>query len=189
MSKAAESLISILLIDDHVLFRESVTRLLVDAGLPERVTHNNAKISNVLLDEHTGKGVCVIDLETAMPGLAPFDFGDMVRTMSCRAAEDERDLSLVRMEMGMFEALAQGFLSGAGRFLTDAEKGKLAEAGRVITLEQGIRFLTDYLEGDIYFKVHRAGHNLDRAQAQFRLVESLEEHGAAMERVVERGVD
>jgi hypothetical protein len=166
------------------LARESVTRLLVEAGLPERVTHNDTKINNVLLDERTGKGICVIDLETVMPGLAPFDFGDMVRTMSCRAAEDERDLSLVRMEMGMFEALARGYLSVAD-FLLDLEKRMLVQAGRVITLEQGIRFLTDYLEGDMYFKVHRAGHNLDRARAQIRLVESLEDQAAAMERVVE----
>jgi len=168
-----------------VIARESVTRLLVDAGLPERVTHNDTKINNVLLDERTGKGICVIDLETVMPGLAPFDFGDMVRTMSCRAAEDERDLSLMRVEMKMFEALAQGYLSVAGEFLTDAEKGKLVDAGRVITLEQGIRFLTDYLEGDRYYKVHWAGHNLDRARAQFRLVESIEEQAVAMERAVE----
>ena len=167
------------------LERESVTRLLVEAGLPERVTHNDTKINNVLLDERTGEGVCVIDLETVMPGLAPFDFGDMVRTMTCRAAEDERDLFLVRMEMGMFEALARGYLSMAGGFLTGAEKEKLAEAGRVITLEQGIRFLADYLEGDKYFKVHRAGQNLDRARAQFRLVESLEEQAVALVRVVE----
>ncbi len=167
------------------LERESVTRILVEAGLPERVTHNDTKINNVLLDEQTGKGVCVIDLETVMPGLAPFDFGDMVRTMSCRAAEDERDLSLVRMEMGMFEALARGYLSAAGGFLTDAEKLILAEAGRVITLEQGIRFLTDYLEGDTYFKVRRAEQNMDRARAQFRLVESLEGQTAAIERVLE----
>jgi hypothetical protein len=137
------------------------------------------------LDERTGKGICAIDLETVMPGLAPYDFGDMVRTMSCRAAEDERDLSLVRVEMEMFEAVARGFLSTAGGFLLDSERRMLVEAGRVITMEQGIRFLTDYLEGDKYFKVHRAGHNLDRARAQFRLVESLEEQAAAMERAVE----
>jgi hypothetical protein len=170
---------------EFVLARESVTRLLVDAGLPERVTHNDTKINNVLLDERSGKGICVIDLETVMPGLAPYDFGDMVRTMSCRAAEDEQDLARVRIEMKMFEALARGYLSVAGEFLTDAEKGKLVEAGRVITLEQGIRFLTDYLEGDRYYKVHRAGHNLARARAQFRLVESIEEQAVAMERAVE----
>jgi Ser/Thr protein kinase RdoA (MazF antagonist) len=166
------------------LERESVTRLLLEADLPVRVTHNDTKINNVMLDEQTGKGVCVIDLETVMPGLAPFDFGDMVRTMSCRAAEDERDLSLVQIDVGMFEALAQGYLSVAADFLTDAEKRALADAGRVITLEQGIRFLTDYLEGDRYFKVHRAGQNLDRARAQFGLVESLEEEAEAMERVL-----
>jgi hypothetical protein len=167
------------------LERESVARILVEAGLPERVTHNDTKINNVLLDELTGKAICVIDLETVMPGLAPFDFGDMVRTMTCRAAEDERGLKLVRMEMEMFEAIARGYLSVAGAFLTGAEKGTLAEAGRVITLEQGIRFLTDYLEGDRYFKVHRAGQNLDRARVQFRLVESLEEQAGAMKRVLE----
>jgi hypothetical protein len=165
--------------------RTSVTRLLVEAGLPERATHNDTKINNVLLDERTGKGICVIDLETVMPGLAPFDFGDMVRTMSCRAAEDERDLARVRIEMEMFKALAQGYLSVAGGFLSDAEKGMLVEAGRVITLEQGIRFLTDYLDGDGYYKVHRAGQNLDRARAQFRLVESMEAQAVAMEQAVD----
>jgi hypothetical protein len=170
---------------EFAIERESVTRVLVEAGLPERVTHNDSKINNVLLDEYTGKGICVIDLETVMPGLAPYDFGDMVRTMSCRAAEDERDLSLVRVEMEMFEAVARGYLSVAKDFLTDSEKWKLAEAARVITLEQGIRFLTDYLEGDKYFKVHRAEHNLDRARTQFHLVKSLEEHALAMERVIE----
>ncbi len=165
------------------LERERVTRLLVEAGLPERVTHNDTKINNVLLDEHTGQGVCVIDLETVMPGLAPYDFGDMVRTMTCRAAEDERDLSLVKVELEMFEALARGYLSVAV-FLLDSEKRMLVEAGRVITLEQGIRFLADYLNGDRYFKVHRPGQNLDRARTQFRLVESLEEQAPGMERVV-----
>jgi Ser/Thr protein kinase RdoA (MazF antagonist) len=169
---------------EFALQRESVTRLLVEAGLPERVTHNDTKINNVLLDGRTGKGICVIDLETVMPGLAPFDFGDMVRTMSCRAAEDERDLSLVRVEMGMFAALARGYLSVAAGFLTDAEKRSLQEAGRVITLEQGIRFLTDYLEGDPYYKVNRAEQNLERARAQFRLVESLEDHAAEMDGVI-----
>ena len=170
------------------LERESLTHVLIDAGLPERVTHNDTKINNVLLDERTGKGICVIDLETVMPGLAPYDFGDMVRTMSCRAVEDERDLSLVLVEMEMFEALARGYLSVAGGFLTNAEKGEAgwsAGSGVMITLEQGIRFLTDYLEGDRYYKVHWAGHNLDRARAQFRLLESLEEEAAAMERAVE----
>ena len=141
----------------------------------------------MLLDERTGKGICAIDLETAMPGLAPYDFGDMVRTMSCQAAEDERDLSLVRVEMAMFEALARGYLSVAGAFLDGCRRrGSLLRLGRASSpSEQGIRFLTDYLEGDRYFKVHRAGHNLDRARAQFRLVESLVEQTAAMERVVE----
>jgi Ser/Thr protein kinase RdoA (MazF antagonist) len=173
---------------DFALSRESVTRLLLEAGLPERVTHNDTKINNVMLDERTGKGVCVIDLETVMPGLAPFDFGDMVRTMSCRVAEDERDLSLVTVELEMFEALARGYLSVASGFLTDGEKRALADAGRVITLEQGIRFLADYLEGDEYFKVHRAGQNLDRARVQFRLVERLEDEAAGVERVLELAV-
>jgi thiamine kinase-like enzyme len=159
---------------DFAQARKSLTSRLVEAGLPERVTHNDTKINNVLLDDATGVGTCVIDLDTVMPGLAAYDFGDMVRTATSPAPEDEQDLSRVNMEFPLFEALARGYLSTAGGFLTPAEKESLAFAGKLITFEIGIRFLTDYLSGDTYFKVHRDGHNLDRCRAQFKLVQSIE---------------
>ena len=170
---------------DFVLARAPLTSALVDAGLPRRVTHNDTKFNNVLLDDLTGEGICVIDLDTVMPGLAPYDFGDLVRTTTCRAEEDERDLAKVELEFSLFEALARGYLSTAGNFLTHEEKRHLVLAGKVITLEQGIRFLADHLAGDTYYKVHRAGHNLDRCRTQFRLIESIEHNEDAMQRLVE----
>jgi len=160
---------------DFALARKSLAVALIDVGLPERVTHNDTKINNVLLDDATGEGTCVIDLDTVMPGLAAYDFGDMVRTATCRAAEDEQDLSKVSMEFPLFEALARGYLSTASGFLTHEEKESLAVAGKLITFEIGIRFLTDYLSGDTYFKVHRQGHNLERCRAQFKLLASIEQ--------------
>ncbi|HEY3628813.1 MAG TPA: aminoglycoside phosphotransferase family protein [Terracidiphilus sp.] len=160
---------------DFAMARKSLAGALVGAGLPERVTHNDTKINNVLLDDASGEGTCVIDLDTVMPGLAAYDFGDMVRTATCRAAEDEQDLSKVGMEFPLFEALARGYMSTACGFLTAGEKGSLAIAGKLITFEIGIRFLTDYLSGDTYFKVHRQGHNLERARVQFKLLESIEQ--------------
>lgn len=160
---------------DFALARKPLASAIIDAGLPERVTHNDTKINNVMLDDATGEGTCVIDLDTVMPGLAAYDFGDMVRTATSPAAEDERDLSKVRMEFPLFEALARGYMSTAGGFLTAQEKESLAVAGKLITFEIGIRFLTDYLSGDTYFKVHREGHNLDRTRTQFKLLESIEQ--------------
>ncbi|MGA8043871.1 MAG: aminoglycoside phosphotransferase family protein [Terracidiphilus sp.] len=167
------------------LAQEPMTRVLLDAGLPERVTHNDTKINNVMMDDVTGEGLCVIDLDTVMPGLALYDFGDMVRTTTSPSAEDERDLSKVVMQMPMYEALLRGYLSTAGGFLTSAERALLAFSGKLITFEIGIRFLTDYLEGDTYFKVHRDGHNLDRCRTQFALLASMERQEAAMERLVQ----
>ena len=153
----------------------SITGVLLDANLPERITHNDTKFNNVLLDDKTGEAVCVIDLDTVMPGLALYDFGDMVRTTTSPAAEDEKDLSKVTMQFPMFEALVRGYLESAGAFLTPAERNLLAFSGKLITFEIGIRFLTDYLAGDTYFKIHREGHNLDRCRTQFKLVESIEQ--------------
>ncbi len=160
---------------DFALARNPLASAIINAGLPERVTHNDTKINNVLLDDSTGQGTCVIDLDTVMPGLAAYDFGDMVRTATSPAPEDEQDLSKVHMEFPLFEALARGYLSTASGFLTPEEKESLAVAGKLITFEIGTRFLTDYLSGDTYFKVHRPGHNLDRARTQFKLLQSIEE--------------
>jgi len=162
------------------LAHQSMANVLIDANLPERVTHNDTKFNNVMFDDATGEGLCVVDLDTVMPGLALYDFGDMVRTATSPADEDERDLSKVSMQFPMFEALARGYLETAGSFLTEAEKQYLVFAGKLITFEQGIRFLTDYLSGDTYYKVHREEHNLDRCRAQFKLIESMEQQEETM---------
>lgn len=168
------------------LARRSIVGNLLAANLPERVTHNDTKFNNVLLDDVTGEGICVIDLDTVMPGLAAYDFGDMVRTTTSPAVEDERDLSKVRMEFPLYDALVRGYLESAADFLTPDEKNTLAFSGKLITFEIGIRFLTDYLSGDTYFKVHRQGHNLERCRTQFKLVESIEQQEEHMHRLVEQ---
>jgi Ser/Thr protein kinase RdoA (MazF antagonist) len=167
------------------LRHESITGALLEANLPERTTHNDTKFNNVLFDDTTGAAVCVIDLDTVMPGLALYDFGDMVRSTTSPAPEDERDLARVRMQWEMFEALARGYLEAAGSFLTKREKELLAFAGKLVTFEVGIRFLTDHLHGDVYFKTHRPNHNLDRCRTQFKLVESIEQVEERMSRFVE----
>jgi aminoglycoside phosphotransferase (APT) family kinase protein len=170
---------------DIALAHEPICGILLDANLPERITHNDTKFNNVLLDDVTGESLCVIDLDTVMPGLALYDFGDMVRTTTSPAAEDERDLSKVTMQFPLFEALVRGYLSAAGGFLTETEKKFLAFSGKLITFEIGIRFLADYLNGDTYFKIHRDSHNLDRCRTQFKLVESIEMQEEKMNRLVE----
>lgn len=170
---------------EFALRREAFTSVLLDAQLPERVTHNDTKFNNVLLDDCTGEALCVIDLDTVMPGLAPCDFGDMVRTATSPAAEDEQDLSKVTMQIRMFEALACGYLASAGDFLIPAERSHLVAAGKLITFEQGVRFLTDYLAGDLYYKTHHPDQNLDRCRTQFKLVASIEDQEDAMQWLVE----
>jgi len=148
---------------------------LLDSGqLPERITHNDTKLNNVLLDNRTGEGVCVIDLDTVMPGLVHYDFGDMVRSATCMAVEDETDLGKVQIRFDLFEALLRGYLDAANDFLTPLEKELLPFSGKLITLEIGVRFLTDYLQGDVYFKTKRPDHNLDRCRNQFQRVRSIE---------------
>jgi hypothetical protein len=170
---------------EFALQHEAITRTLLEACLPERVTHNDTKFNNVMLDEATGDGICVIDLDTVMPGLALYDFGDMVRTATSPVQEDERDLSRVTMQFPMFEALVRGYLTSACDFLTEAEKKYLAFSGKLITFEIGIRFLTDFLGADTYFRVHRHEHNLDRCRTQFKLVKSIEQQEERMLKFVE----
>jgi Ser/Thr protein kinase RdoA (MazF antagonist) len=170
---------------EFALARKPIAGVLLVANLPERVTHNDTKFNNVLFDDATGEAICVVDLDTVMPGLALYDFGDMVRTTTSSALEDERDLSRVTMQFPMFEALVRGYLESAAGFLTKAEKQQLVFSGKLITFETGIRFLTDYLAGDTYFKVHREGHNIDRCRTQFKLIESIEEQEESMNRLVE----
>jgi len=155
---------------------------LAKGKIPERITHNDTKFNNVMLDIETGKAMCVVDLDTVMPGCVLYDFGDMVRTTTSPTLEDELDLSKVQMGMPMFKALVRGYLEGAGPFLTRAERALIAFSGKLITFTIGIRFLTDFLSGDTYFRVHRPRHNLDRCRTQFRLVESIEKQEEAMQK-------
>ncbi|MDR3725184.1 MAG: aminoglycoside phosphotransferase family protein [Terracidiphilus sp.] len=169
---------------EFALAHKPIAGVLLNAGLPERVTHNDTKFNNILLDDATGEAICVIDLDTVMPGLALYDFGDMVRTTTSPTLEDEQNLSKVNLQFPMFEALVRGYIESAGGFLTKAEKDLLAFSGKLITFEIGLRFLTDCLSGDTYFKIHREGHNLDRCRTQFKLVESIEQQEDAMNRLV-----
>lgn len=168
--------------------RENAVDVLLDLQarnkLPVRITHNDTKINNVMMDEATDQAVCVIDLDTVMPGLVLYDFGDMVRTVTSPAEEDEEDLNKVEMRMPMFESIAEGYLDAAHTFLTEEEIGQLAFSGKLITLEIGIRFLTDYLEGDVYFKTSKPNHNLLRSRTQLKLVECIEEQLPQMESYV-----
>ena len=154
--------------------------------IPLRVTHNDTKLNNVLLDAQTGRGVCVIDLDTVMPGLAAYDFGDSIRFGANTAEEDEQDLSKVSLSLPMFEAFARGFLSEAGQVMGRREIELLPMGAKLMTLECGMRFLADYLNGDKYFRIHRPGHNLDRAHTQFALVRSMEENWDAMQEIVRK---
>ncbi len=151
-----------------------IVKGLEDGTIPYRVTHNDTKLNNILIDDATGKGLCVIDLDTVMPGAAAYDFGDSIRFGAATAAEDETDLSKVSMSLHLYEVFAKGYLRTAGKFLTPAERDSLAIGARLMTLECGVRFLTDYLEGDVYFRTHRPHHNLDRCRTQFKLVADME---------------
>lgn len=163
---------------EFVVRREMETGILVDLVergiLPRRVTHNDTKIDNVMIDDQSGEGVCVIDLDTVMPGLAVFDFGDAVRSGANPAAEDEPDLSKVVFDLAVFDSLAHGFLDATRDLLTPVEVEHLAFGAKLITFEQGIRFLGDYLNGDLYYKTSRPHHNLDRARTQLKLVADME---------------
>lgn len=158
--------------------------LLAAGRIPERITHNDTKLNNVMLDDATGRAVCVIDLDTVMPGLALYDFGDMVRTATNAAAEDEIDPAKVQSRLPVFAALVEGYLAAAGRFLLPAEVDELVFSGRLLTFENGIRFLTDFLQGDTYYKIARPHQNLDRTRAQFALLRSMEAQAAEMEDLV-----
>lgn len=153
-------------------------------GIPPRITHNDTKLNNVLLDEVTMEGVCVIDLDTTMTGSVVHDFGDMIRTMCPTTREDQADPSTVGFRFDRFEALLRGYLSSASEFLVPGEIELLAVSGKLLALECGVRFLTDFLEGDHYFKTTRPGQNLDRCRIQFALVEAIEDRLPEMEEAV-----
>ena len=170
--------------------READSRRLLAAAatgnVPERVTHNDTKLNNVMIDDVTGEGLCVVDRDTTMPGLVAYDFGDLVRTATNAAAEDEADVAQVRSRPEMFEAIARGYLATAGAFLEPAEIDWLAFSGKLLAFEQGLRFLTDHLQGDTYYRIHHPGHNLQRARAQFALVVSIEQQLDEYERIVRK---
>lgn len=158
--------------------------LLGKGDLPLKVTHNDTKMSNVLIDNTTGEAVCVIDLDTVMPGLTAFDFGDSIRAGASTAAEDEVDLTKVHFSLTLFKAYTEGFLSAAGKSLTETEIKTLPVGAKLMTLEVGMRFLADYLNGDVYFKTKYPQHNLDRARNQFHLVEEMEQKWDGMMEIV-----
>lgn len=155
-----------------------------DGILPLRVTHNDTKLNNVLIDKETGEGICVIDLDTTMPGLAINDFGDAIRFGANHSAEDEKNLSKVNFDINLYEAFTRGFLEGADGTLTEAELDYLPWGAKLMTLECGMRFLTDYLSGDTYFRIHYPEQNLDRCRTQFKLVRDMEEQFEMMKTVV-----
>jgi len=172
------------------LDRESETAVLtalLDAGaLPLRVTHNDTKLNNILFDADTGKALCIIDLDTVMPGLSLYDFGDSIRFGASTGDEDEPDLDKVSLDLSLFEAFTKGYLEGCAGSLTAKEIEMLPMGAKLMTYECGIRFLADFLTGDTYFKVHRENHNLDRARTQFKLVADMEAKWDQMKAIVEK---
>ena len=176
-------------IDHYVDSVDDLLKLQRAGEIPLRVVHNDTKINNVLIDDETGKGLCVIDLDTVMPGLVADDFGDLVRTSSSFAREDERNLSKVVVELPIFEALVIGYLSASGSFLTDSEVDSLVIGSKLMTYEQALRFLADHLAGDTYFRIHREAHNLDRARVQIALLDSIVAHENEMRSIVDLAVN
>ncbi len=164
-----------------------VTDLIAAGEIPERIVHNDTKLNNVLLDDTTAEGICVIDLDTTMPGSVLYDFGDLVRTATPSIGEDDPDPTGIFVRLDRFESVVKGYLSSA-TFLTASELSQLAFSGKLMTLEVGLRFLTDYLDGDTYFKIHRPSHNLDRCRNQFAYVRALENELPTMEEIVAREV-
>lgn len=163
-----------------------VVDLLAQGRLPERVTHNDTKINNVMIDERSGRGLCVIDLDTVMPGSALYDFGDMVRAGAARSAEDEPDSTKAGFDLSLYTQLARGYVRAARDFLTPAEFELLAFSAKLITYEQSLRFLGDYLNGDVYYKTQRPSHNLERARTQINMVAEMEANMGLMEAIIER---
>ncbi len=163
-----------------------LTDALADGTLRLRVTHNDTKLNNILFDQCTGEPLCVIDLDTIMPGLAHYDFGDSIRFGASTAAEDEPDLSKVNFSLELFESYTRGFFDGCSSALSDAEKLLLPEGAILMTLECGMRFLADYIDGDVYFKTSSSEHNLIRSRTQFKLVSDMERLRPQMQAVIEK---
>ena len=175
---------------DFILEREELTHALydlqLDGRLPLRVTHNDTKLNNIMIDDETGKAICVIDLDTVMPGLTANDFGDSIRFGASTALEDEQDLSKVSCDLHLFDVYTRGFIEGCGGALTDLEIDMLPMGAILMTFENGIRFLTDHLEGDHYYHIHREGHNLDRCRTQLTLVKDMQEKLPQMNAIIQK---
>ena len=175
---------------NFVLAREADAAVVVDAiadgRVPLRVTHNDTKLNNVLFDAETGKGLCVIDLDTVMPGSLLYDYGDALRFGASSGAEDEIDLDKIYFDLDRFEAFTKGFIEETGDKLTPTEIELLPFSAKLLTYECGMRFLGDYLNGDTYFKIHRENHNLDRARTQFKLVADIEAKMDEMKKIVKK---
>ncbi len=184
--RAAEVQDEIAFVMEHEYLANVFGELMDKGELPVRVTHNDTKLNNIMMDAKTGRGLCVIDLDTVMPGLAMNDFGDSIRFGASTAAEDERDLSKVSCSMELYEAFAKGFIEGCGGRLTDIEIDLMPRGAQVMTYECGMRFLTDYLQGDVYFKTHREGQNLDRCRTQFKLVQDMENKWDTMCEIIQK---
>lgn len=180
-------------VQDEIMFfikreedMEYCRRCLEEGKLPLRVTHNDTKLNNVMIDNKTGNGLCVIDLDTVMPGLSIFDFGDSIRFGANTATEDEKDLSKVNLDLELFEEYVKGYLKGCEGSLTDTEIAMLPYGAKTMTLECGMRFLTDYIEGDVYFRIHKPEHNLDRCHTQMSLVLDMERKWNEMNEIVSK---
>ena len=175
---------------DFILEREEKAGLMTDmlhrGELPLRVTHNDTKLNNVMLDEKTRRPLCILDLDTVMPGLVANDFGESIRFGASTAAEDEPDTAKVHVDLSLYEVFARGFLGACGSQLTDNEKETLPDGARLMSLENGVRFLTDYLMGDTYFHIDRPDHNLDRCRAQLALVKEMEQKDDLIRKMMRR---
>ena len=171
---------------EYAKYADLIVNATEKGEVPVRVTHNDTKLNNVLFDKDTGKELCVIDLDTVMPGSALYDFGDALRFGASSGAEDETDLDKIYFDLEKFEQFAKGFLAKTGDCLTKKEIELLPISALILTYECGIRFLTDYLEGDTYFKIHREKHNLDRARNQFKLVKDIEEKLEEMSKIIDK---
>ena len=171
-------------VKDHEFLADILNNGLADGSIPLRVTHNDTKLNNILFDAATGKGLCVIDLDTVMPGSLLYDFGDAMRFGAASGPEDEKDLSKIWFDLDMFEAFTKGFASEMKDTLTEGEIANLVNSVKILTFECGMRFLEDHINGDTYFKIHRENHNIDRARTQFKLVADMEVKTAEMEAIV-----